>query len=445
MLNIRFVNHASVVISDGDVSLLSDPWYWGTAFHDGWSLLCENTEEEIKYVLDTITHIWISHEHPDHFHVPFFKKYSSVLKQKQIKVLFQETKDKRVVGFLESMGLKVEELKHEKEYYLSTTFKIKCVKSSFYDSALLSEVCGKTIFNLNDCNLHEIEEVRKFRGKYGTCHILLTQFSYAAWKGGKENLAWRESAAIEKLNSVLNQSKILSAQYVIPFASFVRFSNSFNAYLNDSVNTPNSLIKFMKREDADLIFFRPMETQDIKDFSQNSDSLGFWMDKFKNISYCPLIEYEKVESVEELKGLYKNYRDRIFKRNNYCMIWLLAKLRVFGAFQKLNILIKDSGVIISFDLVSDDFLIVNEEPHLAMSFQSIKLIFLNDFGFDTLTVNGCFEEIKEGGFSRATKVLAIGNLNNLGIFINPYIILRADIIIIFINLLAKVSKRLKRN
>ena len=48
MTSIKFINHASVIISNDKISLLSDPWYWGTAFHDGWSLICENKEEDIK-------------------------------------------------------------------------------------------------------------------------------------------------------------------------------------------------------------------------------------------------------------------------------------------------------------------------------------------------------------------------------------------------------------
>ena len=33
--NIEFINHASVLISCGKISLLSDPWYNGPVFHHG--------------------------------------------------------------------------------------------------------------------------------------------------------------------------------------------------------------------------------------------------------------------------------------------------------------------------------------------------------------------------------------------------------------------------
>ena len=43
---------------------------------------------------------------------------------------------------------------------------------------------------------------------------------------------------------------------------------------------------------------------------------------------------------------------------------------------------------------------------------------ITSFGFDTLTVNGCFEEASNGGFLVSTKTLAIENLNNLGMSIS---------------------------
>ena len=104
-LYISLVNHASILVEKGDISILSDPWYFGSAFHEGGSLIHENKESEIKDILNSVTHIWISHEHPDHFSVGFFKTYKDLLISKKIKFLFQETKDKRVVNFLQSQLL----------------------------------------------------------------------------------------------------------------------------------------------------------------------------------------------------------------------------------------------------------------------------------------------------------------------------------------------------
>ena len=89
---------------------------------------------------------------------------------------------------------------------------------------------NKKIINLNDCPLKNEKEIIDFKKKYGTCDILLSQFSYAAWKGGKNNILWRKTSAKE--NSPLKlQSEILRPKMLIPFASFIYFSNFYNSYL----------------------------------------------------------------------------------------------------------------------------------------------------------------------------------------------------------------------
>ena len=64
-MTLNFVNHASLVFSHGDIRLITDPWISGEVFHNGWSLLSKTkfTFSDFK----NITHIWFSHEHPDHF------------------------------------------------------------------------------------------------------------------------------------------------------------------------------------------------------------------------------------------------------------------------------------------------------------------------------------------------------------------------------------------
>ena len=39
---ITFVNHASVIFSHGDVTLITDPWISGTAFNDSWELISQS-------------------------------------------------------------------------------------------------------------------------------------------------------------------------------------------------------------------------------------------------------------------------------------------------------------------------------------------------------------------------------------------------------------------
>ena len=441
-LYISLVNHASVLVEKGHISILSDPWYFGSAFHEGWSLIHENKESEIKDILNNVTHVWISHEHPDHFSVGFLKAYKDLLISKGIKFLFQETKDKRVVSFLQSQGFHVEELQNKKEYTLSDEVRITCIKSSFYDSALKIQAGNKIILNLNDCPERDEKELRKFFKDNGLCDILLTQFSYAAWKGGIKNKTWREEAAQEKITNIINQAKILGAKYVIPFASFIRFSNKSNSYLNDSINDPVNTINALHGQSFQTLFLKPLEKQNVQNLKQKESSLDFWEDLYNKIPNQDLLEYEKVESIDHLNESFNKFKKRLFKNNSRLFMKLLKQTRLFGAFQPITIKLKDFKECIEVDLFSENLKLVKKEYDVSLESKSLDFIFNNTFGFDTLTVNGCFEEGIKGGFSKASKLLALENLNNLGISLNPSIIFNINILIIFFRLLSKVSNKM---
>ena len=242
-MRLEWVNHASYIIQHEDFKLLVDPWIEGSAFNNGWDLISDTKQtcEE----LSNVNYIWISHEHPDHYQTAFFldKNVKKIIIDRKVKILFQNTKDKRVVNFLRKQELEVSELDSNGKIDLSDDLKVQIIKCGFYDSALSINTANLKILNLNDCPLRSQEEIKKFRKNYGTFDILLSQFSYAAWKGGTKNKIYRKKAAEEKLENLENQSRILNCKSVIPFASFVYFSNELNVYMNDSINIPQNVHK----------------------------------------------------------------------------------------------------------------------------------------------------------------------------------------------------------
>lgn len=77
--NITFLNHASFIVELNGIKILNDPYLFNSAFNNGWNLIKEIDHNSF---LKNITHIYISHEHPDHFSIPFLKTIS--LEQKKI-------------------------------------------------------------------------------------------------------------------------------------------------------------------------------------------------------------------------------------------------------------------------------------------------------------------------------------------------------------------------
>ena len=217
--SIQFINHASVTIKGDGVSLLSDPWYSGEAFHKGWNLLHETSDEEASNILNDVTHIWLSHEHPDHFSILFFKTFAKKIIDKSITILFQKTEDKRVIKFLKHLSLDFQELKFEERIFLSNDFSVTCIKDGFYDSGLLVQNGDEKILNLNDCEVSSPQRVKEVFSLTGEVDVLLTQFSFAAWKGGKNNKKWRDEAAEDKLKTMELQIEQFKPNYVIPIVT----------------------------------------------------------------------------------------------------------------------------------------------------------------------------------------------------------------------------------
>ena len=440
---IEFVNHASVIISYEDVSILSDPWFNGTAFHDGWRLMYELQDNEITDILKKITHVYISHEHPDHFRPAFLanKNIKNILIDKKVEFLFQNTADKRVVSFLKKNGYTVGELNENEKINLSDDVQVQIIKYDFYDSALIIKTPGLKILNLNDCPMREENEINKFRKKHGNFDIVLSQYSYAAWKGGANNKIYRENAAKEKLECLERQATILNCKTLIPFANFVYFSNELNSYMNDSINTPEKVINKFLNKKFDTVILAPKEIQEMNNLKQNQASLDFWKYTINDISLKPKDRYEKSVSFEDLKTECEAYNRRILKKNSKFLIFFLHKIKIMHFFQTINIKLYDHNKSYNYSIFKGLVKSENLVPDVSMHSQSLAFIFKNEFGFDTLTVNGCFESNKKN-FSKFVKTFGIGTLNAAGLSFSLGLLAEPLIIFSFFTRLRNVLKKL---
>ena len=155
---VTFVNHASVIFSHKDIRLITDPWIFGSAFNNGWILLSESKFKIEDF--ENITHIWFSHEHPDHFHIAVLNKIPEDLRKK-ITILFQDTLDHRVAKKCMQLKFKtIIEMKPNEFIKLNDDFKIKCVPNGTYDSWFYAEIGDNKILNINDCMVDSISQAK---------------------------------------------------------------------------------------------------------------------------------------------------------------------------------------------------------------------------------------------------------------------------------------------
>ncbi len=438
-MRVTFVNHACVKISIGDLVILCDPWLDGPAFNFGWDLLV-NTPLGLDEVMRGVTHIWVSHEHPDHLVPKFFRDIAPLYKS--VPVLFQQTRDGRVRDFLVGQGFEVLEMPAGKTRIIDGV-RLTVGTAEFYDSWLHVTDGTASLLNLNDCPIAKRSALAALARRVGPIDVLLTQFSYAAWKGGRDDTRFRENAARNKLATLHMQVEVLRPRVTIPFASFVYFSNEENAYLNDRVNTPDVAAAAIDSAGSRSVVLFPGDVWD----SEASGDDGMARERFRqvysNLAGLPMWPPGASVSVDQLAVEFDRYRTKIFELNSKALINIIRHIPLLGAFEPVAICLTDLDTTVSVSIV-DGFEVLGAKPSdVAMHSSSLAFVFKNLFGFDTLTVNGRFEATP-AGFSKLTKSLALGSLNGLGLSIGPGLVTDYEVVVLLLQRLAGVMKKMSR-
>lgn len=440
-MKITLNNHASVTIKTDDINIITDPWFTGDAFNNGWKLIYENPEPE-EFFLKKINYIWISHEHPDHFQPGFFIRNRNFIEENKIKILFQKTKDKRVVNFFNKIKLNIQEIDNNKKTQISEKTSIIIFNAELYDSSLFVSSGNHSTLNLNDCSFSDSEliEIKKKCNKIDT---LLTQFSYAAWKGGKNNIKWRTDASYLKLDEIKRQFKLLNCQTVIPIASFIYFSHKDNFYMNDSINTVEKVCKFLSLNNLSYKILSPNTTYEvgIDDYDDSIPQI-FWKNEYDNINRKKKNNYSNCYTLEDLDLVFQSYKKKIFKENNIYLMKLVSVFKIFNIFQPIIFYITDLKKYIKFSFFNNKLVEVNLVNSNYVEIHSSSLFFVlnNNFGFDTLTVNGLFES-DYNNFKKLVYNFGLGSYNAAGMYISIKSIFNFKVVL----LIYEKIKKLKLN
>ena len=405
---ITFVNHASVIFSHKKINLITDPWLFGSAFNNSWDLISKS-KMEIDDFKD-ITHIWFSHEHPDHFAIQVLKSIPEETR-KRITVLFQDTLDHRVVNKCKQFGFSIIEMKSNKIYELDEDFKIKCKPYMFYDSLLWLEINGKKILNINDCGVDDETQSKYIHKFTGDVDLLLTQYGYAAKIGDPKDVNLRKAASREKLNRIKIQAKIFNPSQIIPFASFIYFSHVDNAYMNDGVNKIRDVENFIKKNtNAQPIILYPGDKWSISEQNDNTKAVELYEQDFSTTH--EFHDNSPVISLNELKDLAETYNKKIHDRNNSFLIKFFHSISFF---KTTKIYLKDLEISILFNLIhgikETNFL--KNDADIITDSDSLAFALKFDYGSETMFVGARFRN-SEGKALNFLRAFMIGTLNNNG-------------------------------
>jgi UDP-MurNAc hydroxylase len=409
--SLTFVNHACFHVENDRTLLLVDPWLEGPAFNNGWSLLDKSTSNgamvERLAAFGLKTYVWYSHEHPDHFSVSFIKALKQRLPGK-VTFLFQQTKDKRVIGFLKANGFDVIECAHGRRIALGDAMSIAVFAYENGDSWCAIESQGRTIVNLNDCAVRTPAACRAIAKACGDIDILLTQFGYANWAGNPDQPQLRRKAAEDKTRSMAVQIEHLKPKITIPFASFIHFSNADNTYLNDGQNTPQSTLAALAHP---LRFLRPGDVLDLERDTNDTlaatsaAAVGHWM-RLAGAAR-ELLPTEAPDSLENVGAAFAKYRQQVGKP----LLHLPRLLETAGLISPLAIHLSDLGQTVRASYVGGLAVLGEGAPfHISMSSANAVFLFKNEYGFNTTHVNGRFRAAGDGALTLFSRFFMPQNL-----------------------------------
>jgi len=236
---IRFISHASISIEINESELLlCDPWYEDGIFNDSWTLLEKPSLDNIDF--SKLRHIWISHEHPDHFHPPTLKKIREKIHD-DVTVYFHKEDKQNLKETLEKYGFNFVWLNPHQEVEIAPGFFLNSFPTGI-DSAVVIRTPNCVILNQNDCQL-EKSEVKAIQRRYPKIDAWFFQFSLAGYYANHDDPNGLQAAKEKHLNLIRQYYEAFKPHTFVPFASFVAFSKEGNAYLNNWRVTLDDLLK----------------------------------------------------------------------------------------------------------------------------------------------------------------------------------------------------------
>lgn len=227
-VRVHYLNHASLLLEVGKVRLLFDPWLEGTAFSGGWGLRYDNPDA--FPVGGTATHLWISHWHSDHLHVPSLQKLVSM--NPNIAVLANVSANFTMVDRMAALGFRdVRPLGEREAMELDGRTTVTRYPTAGIDNMLHVTSDEWSLLNYNDCNL-PARAIQSLRRHIGPIDVLFTNYNHAGKLFDHDDDETRKRQLLQVLELT---TEALDPTRVVPFASNHYYRTAESADQNSSM------------------------------------------------------------------------------------------------------------------------------------------------------------------------------------------------------------------
>lgn len=381
-MKIKFISTASVIVTTVDCCIWTDPWLFGKVFNNSWELFPQIPFDDKDY--DAITHVWVSHEHPDHFNFPTLKSLPKEFKER-VTLLFQQNHSDKMPNAFSLLGFKnIQLIDNRKITSITDQTKIQVVRVGSMDSSLAVMDGDVTLLNVNDCEISE-SDCQTYVKDLGKIDILLNQFSMAGYNGYHDYRKLGPISAAKIMDNLVWNHKSCNATLTMPFASNINYCCEDNKHVNTFANTPMDVSNRFLNEQLNCLIIYPGEEYDTTQGKwDNTASLAKFQQLYATLEQVEIDPIEKV-SLDEIEREFNNFCGNI--RDRYP--WF-----VYRKLAAVNIEIPDLNGVLTVSIKDEVFEFheahLNTSIDLKINSQPLHFAFKFPFGIQTLGVSGRF-------------------------------------------------------
>lgn len=304
-MKITYVSHASFLIESNGTTVVTDPWYHGSAYCNQWHVFPKPIDTSFS---STIEHIILTHGHEDHFHPSTLERFN-----KDATIYIPYTWKGGQVETLKDLGFKdIREIQSSTKTMITEGFNFTFVVNGL-DAFVVYEVEGKIILNLNDAlNASHKYFLRMFtkvikknweKIDYLICGLggagYFPNMVHSSMKNDYEIGHLREQFLAYKFCEIVDN---LEPDFVIPFVPGFALLEEDNQWINE-VRFPRNKLK--------AYFEENFKQTSVKDFYYVLPGDDIVDEKWNRIS-----PYHKVVTNDNLVGLLsEQYGEEIHKIN----------------------------------------------------------------------------------------------------------------------------------
>ena len=266
-LHLRTLGHACAALyRDGEGPLLAtDPWLLGSVYWRSWWLQNYPSDEEIDW-LSKSARIYVTHEHPDHFHTPTIRRLG-----RGPTYLFPALAERGYLDYMTQQGYRAAILAPSRWHAIADGVSIMSIPVWNDDSLLLVDTPSALILDLNDAKPLPpvLGAIRRLADRIGKPRVLLCSYSPASLVNSFLDEAGIVSLkpARHYVDYVCRLCDTLAVGFYMPFASQAVFNRADSCWANDYRTTYQDL-RLYWRSSARLL--PPYTVLDLAAFTHRS-------------------------------------------------------------------------------------------------------------------------------------------------------------------------------